>query len=161
MFTDQGTVAESVKAGADGYLSKGASREAVLQAIRDVAQGRAILDPNVTEGLFGRISGKDPRALTDRELEVLNALSEGQSTREIAERLRVSDETVKILIKQIFCKLGVRERSDWNLGFRDRIDWNFGFGDPRDTMMIMILCFALIAGVVLVWTLWRSGVFGS
>lgn len=112
MFTDPGTVAEAVKAGADGYLSKGASREAVTQAIQDVAEGRAVLDPNVTEGIFGRISGKDPHALTDRELSVLQELSHGKSTREVAERIHVSEETVKTYLKQIFRKLGVHDRTE-------------------------------------------------
>jgi DNA-binding NarL/FixJ family response regulator len=112
MFTDPGTVAEAVKAGADGYLSKGASREAVVQAIRDVGQGRAVLDPNVTEGIFGRISGKDPQALSDRELAVLQELSHGKSTREVAERIHVSEETVKTYLKQIFRKLGVHDRTE-------------------------------------------------
>jgi DNA-binding NarL/FixJ family response regulator len=112
MFTDPGTVAEAVKAGADGYLSKGASRETVVQAIRDVAEGRAVLDPNVTEGIFGRISGKDPRALTDRELIVLQELSHGKSTREVAEHIHVSEETVKTYLKQIFRKLGVHDRTE-------------------------------------------------
>jgi DNA-binding NarL/FixJ family response regulator len=112
MFTDPGTVAEAVKAGADGYLSKGASRETVVQAIYDVAEGRAVLDPNVTEGIFGRISGKDPRALSDRELKVLQCLSDGMSTREVAEHIHVSEETVKTYLKQIFRKLGVHDRTE-------------------------------------------------
>jgi DNA-binding NarL/FixJ family response regulator len=112
MFTDPGTVAEAVKAGADGYLSKGASREAVVQAIRDVGEGRAVLDPNVTEGIFGRISGKDPHALSDRELAVLQELSHGKSTREVAEHIHVSEETVKTYLKQIFRKLGVHDRTE-------------------------------------------------
>ena len=112
MFTDPGTVAEAVKAGADGYLSKGASRETVVQAIYDVAAGHAVLDPNVTEGIFGRISGKDPRALTDRELIVLQELSHGKSTREVAEHIHVSEETVKTYLKQIFRKLGVHDRTE-------------------------------------------------
>jgi DNA-binding NarL/FixJ family response regulator len=112
MFTDPGTVAEAVKAGADGYLSKGASRETVVQAIYDVAEGRAVLDPNVTEGIFGRISGKDPRALSDRELTVLQELSHGKSTREVAEHIHVSEETVKTYLKQIFRKLGVHDRTE-------------------------------------------------
>ncbi len=112
MFTDPGTVAEAVKAGADGYLSKGATKESVVQAIKDVSQGRAVLDPNVTEGIFGRISGKDAQALSDRELSVLQELSNGRSTREVAQHIHVSEETVKTYLKQIFRKLGVHDRTE-------------------------------------------------
>lgn len=111
MFTDPGTIAEAIKAGADGYLSKSASHEKVVGAIRDVAAGRAFLDPNVTEGIFGRIGSKDPNALRDRELEVLQKLSDGRSTKEIAEDLYVSKETVKTHLKHIYTKLGVRDRA--------------------------------------------------
>lgn len=112
MFTDPATVAEAVKAGADGYLSKGASKESVIQAIQDVSEGRAVLDPNVTEGIFGRISGKDVQALSDRELTVLQELSHGKSTREVAGHIHVSEETVKTYLKQIFRKLGVHDRTE-------------------------------------------------
>lgn len=112
MFTDPGTVAEAVKAGADGYLSKGASKEVVVQAIKDVADGKSVLDPNVTEGIFGRIGGRDPQALTDRELTVLQELTHGKSTREVAEHIHVSEETVKTYLKQIFRKLEVHDRTE-------------------------------------------------
>jgi DNA-binding NarL/FixJ family response regulator len=112
MFTDPGTVAEAVKAGADGYMSKGASSDGLVKAIRDVAEGRSVLDPNVTEGIFGRIGGKDIRALSDRELTVLQELTHGKSTREVAEHIHVSEETVKTYLKQIFKKLGVRDRTE-------------------------------------------------
>jgi DNA-binding NarL/FixJ family response regulator len=112
MFTDPSTVAEAVKAGADGYLSKGASRDTVVQAIHDLMEGRSVLDPNVTEGIFGRISGKTPQALSDRELTVLQELSHGRSTREVAEHIHVSEETVKTYLKQIFRKLGVHDRTE-------------------------------------------------
>ncbi len=112
MFTDPGTVAEAVKAGADGYLSKGSSREAVVGAIDDVVHGRSVLDPKVTSGIFGRIGGKDTQALSDREMTVLQELSHGKSTREIAEAIFVSEETVKTYLKQIFRKLGVRDRTE-------------------------------------------------
>ena len=112
MFTDPGTVAEAVKAGADGYMSKGASGDALVKGIRDVAEGRSVLDPNVTEGIFGRIGGKDIRALSDRELTVLQELTHGKSTREVAEHIHVSEETVKTYLKQIFKKLGVRDRTE-------------------------------------------------
>ncbi len=78
MFTDPGTVSEGIKAGADGYLSKSASREAVIQAIHDVAEGRSVLDPSVTEGIFGRIGGKDPDA-TDRSRIAVSPAPRGRS----------------------------------------------------------------------------------
>ena len=106
MFTDPGTVAEAVKAGADGYVSKAATREFMLQAIQDVAEGRSVLDPNVTEGVFGRLGGRDSDALSDREL------TYGKSTREVAEHIHVSEETVKTYLKQIYRKLSVRDRTE-------------------------------------------------
>lgn len=112
MFTDPATVTDAIKAGADGYLSKGASREVVVQALRDVAEGRSVLDPNVTEGIFGRIGGKDSMSLTERELAVLQQLTHGRSTREIGHEIHVSEETVKTHLKQIYKKLGVRDRAE-------------------------------------------------
>jgi len=112
MYTDPGTVAEAIKAGADGYVSKGASGEVLTQAIRDVAEGRSVLDPNVTEGIFDRIGGKETRVLSDRELRVLQELTNGSSTKEIAEALFVSEETVKSHLKHIFRKLKVRDRTE-------------------------------------------------
>lgn len=112
MFTDPATVTEAVRAGADGYLSKGASSDAVVQAIKDVAEGRSVLDPNVTEGIFGRLGGKDPRALSEREMAVLQELAHGRTTREVAGVLHVSEETVKTYLKQIFRKLDVRDRTE-------------------------------------------------
>jgi DNA-binding NarL/FixJ family response regulator len=112
MFTDPATVAEAVKAGADGYLSKEASRESVERAIREVHEGKQVLDSNVTEGIFGRIGGRDPHALTDRELTVLQQLTHGKSTRAVAGHIHVSEETVKTYLKQIFRKLEVRDRTE-------------------------------------------------
>ena len=112
MFTDPGTVAEAVKAGADAYISKSSTREFVLQAIYEVANGRSVLDPNVTDGIFGRISNRDPNVLSDRELEVLQELTHGHSTKGVAERIHVSEETVKSYLKQVFRKLGVKDRTE-------------------------------------------------
>lgn len=112
MFTDPGTVTEAVKAGADGYLSKSASRDAVLQAIHDVAAGQSVLDPIVTQGVFGTLSGRDRRLLSERELSVLQELTQGKSTREVADVLHLSEETVRTHLKRIFKKLGVRDRAE-------------------------------------------------
>ena len=112
MFTDPATVTEAVKAGADGYISKGAERETVERAIRDIMIGNSVLDPSVTRGVFGRLGEKDPSALSERELEILQVLAEGSSTKEVAERVFLSEETVKTYLKQIFRKLEVRDRTE-------------------------------------------------
>ncbi len=111
MFTDPATVTEAVKAGADGYLSKGTSSREVISAINNVAAGRSVLDPSVTEGVLGRITRDVPAGLTDRELDVLQQLAHGQSTHEVGRAIGISDETVKTHLRQIFRKLGVRDRT--------------------------------------------------
>lgn len=112
MFTDPATVTQAVKAGANGYLSKAAGRDEVERAIRSVIEGRSVLDPNVTEGVFGRLGDKDPSALSDRELDMLQGLGERLSTRELAERFHLSEETIKTYLKAVFRKLGVRDRTE-------------------------------------------------
>lgn len=112
MYTDPTTVTQAVKAGANGYLSKGASRDAVERAIKDVLAGRSVLDPNVTKGVFGRLGDRDPSALNERELEILQSLSHGRSTKEVAEEAFLAEETVKTYLKQIYRKLGVRDRTE-------------------------------------------------
>jgi len=105
MFTDPGTVSESIKAGADGYLSKSATRESVIQAIHDVAEGRSVLDPSVTDGIFGRIGGNDPDQLTDRELQCLQHLADGLSIKEIAAEMHLPEETAKATLRSAHRKL--------------------------------------------------------
>jgi DNA-binding NarL/FixJ family response regulator len=154
MFTDPGTVAEAVKAGADGYLSKGASREAVVRAIYDIAEGRAVLDPNVTEGIFGRRRGKDPPALTDRELLVLQEWSDGRSTTEIAEHIHVSEETVKRILEGIFEKLDRQRGRPLDPLFQ--APWDPIFQGARRQLIQMFACVALVIVTFFVWALSQS-----
>lgn len=112
MYTDPATVAQAVEAGADGYLSKGASPESLAQAIEDIAAGRSVLDPTVTEGVFGLIGGRQKDSLSDREVYVLQALSNGLATKEVAQEMHLSEDTIKTYLRQIFRKLGVRDRTE-------------------------------------------------
>lgn len=112
MYTDPATVAQAVQAGADGYMSKGASREALIGAIEDIAAGKSVLDPAVTEGVFGRMGGRDGKVLSDREVFVLQSLSNGLATREVAQEMHLSEDTIKTYLRQIFRKLDVRDRTE-------------------------------------------------
>lgn len=112
MYTDPATVAQAVQAGADGYMSKGASREALVNAIEDITAGKSVLDPTVTEGVFGRMGGRDKTALSDREIFVLQSLSNGLATKEVAQEMHLSEDTIKTYLRQIFRKLDVRDRTE-------------------------------------------------
>lgn len=100
--------------GADGYLLKDVPSSELLNAIRLVHKGESILQPSMTKQLFQyhqeRSRGKD-MGLTKREKDVLNCLVKGMSNMEIAERLFISDKTVKIHVGKIFKKLNAKSRS--------------------------------------------------
>ncbi|PFG38804.1 LuxR family two component transcriptional regulator [Georgenia soli] len=113
-----------LRAGASGFLLKDTRPADLVQAIRTVAAGDAVVSPRVTRRmleLFGRHlpagrpggpDGRDPRLgrLTARELEVLTLLAEGLSNGEIAERLSVSETTVKTHVGNVLSKLELRDR---------------------------------------------------
>lgn len=112
-------VFESLCAGASGFLLKNSSPEQLVQAVRLVAQGEALLDPGVTRRIIERFSEwgsrqADPPAalaeLTPREREVLELMAQGLSNGEIAERLVVAPGTVKTHVARVLSKLGLRDR---------------------------------------------------
>ncbi|WP_405781393.1 response regulator [Streptomyces sp. NBC_00859] len=118
-------VIQSLRAGASGFLGKGAEPEELLSAIRIAAAGEALLSPVATKGLIARFlaqggssDGSDPEAyagrlaaLTVREREVLVQVGGGHSNDEIAERLAVSPLTVKTHVNRAMAKLGARDRA--------------------------------------------------
>jgi DNA-binding NarL/FixJ family response regulator len=115
--TDDAVVA-AVRAGARGYLVKSASPEEVERAVLAVAGGAMILSPTVAERAMayvvgGRASARVPlQQLTDREREVLDLVAAGLSNAQIADRLCVTEHTVKSHLGSLFTKLGVHSRSE-------------------------------------------------
>ncbi|MET7751596.1 response regulator transcription factor [Micromonospora sp. NPDC005367] len=111
-------VYEALRAGASGFLLKDAPTAQLLNGIRTVATGSALLAPEVTRQLVGRYAARirppesaDPEsALTPRELEVLRLIANGLSNGEIAATLVISQETVKTYVSRILAKLGLRDR---------------------------------------------------
>ncbi|MFC1935571.1 response regulator [Chloroflexota bacterium] len=101
-------------AGADGYLLKDLRREELVRAIRDVREGRSPLHLSVEQGqLEGLVAGVySPQRYSERELAVLRLVANGVSGREIAQQLAMSEATVKRTLRQIFDKLGTRNRSE-------------------------------------------------
>jgi DNA-binding NarL/FixJ family response regulator len=117
-FDDDDSLFRALDAGASGFLLKTARPEQLVEAIRVLADGDALLAPEVTRRVIGRFGAEprtapDPHALsglTDREAEVLRLVAEGLSNAEIAERIFVGEATVKTHVSNVLLKLGVRDR---------------------------------------------------
>ena len=119
MDDDDDTVFAAVRAGARGYLLKGAGRAELLRAIRAVASGEAIFGPPVARRLvafFDRPAPlPDPLAfpeLTEREREILDLVARGRSNAEITAELVLSPKTVRNHVSNVFSKLQVRDRAE-------------------------------------------------
>ena len=113
-------VYEALQAGASGFLLKRTPPDDLVRGIRVVAEGEALLAPSVTRRLIEEFAHRPQRApatpaelaeLTEREREVLLLMAEGLANREIADRLVVSEGTVKTHVKRVLEKLDVRDRT--------------------------------------------------
>ena len=113
-------ILDALRAGASGFLLKDAPTEEVVQAVRAVAAGDAVLGPAVTRQLLDQVGRRLPgpvtrrpgdlAGLTDREQEVLQMLAAGLTNAEISEALVVSETTVKTHVSKVLGKLGLRDR---------------------------------------------------
>ena len=104
-------VLPAIEAGATGYLLKDAPRAELLRAVREAAQGKAVLSPAVATRLMTRVRTPAAGPLSQRELEVLELVAAGTTNREAAARLFISEATVKSHLLNIYAKLGVGDRA--------------------------------------------------
>ncbi|MER7735466.1 response regulator transcription factor [Streptomyces erythrochromogenes] len=118
-FADDDSILGALGAGARGYLTKNAGRQDITRAIRAAAAGQSVLDREVQDRLLATLRTNAPPPdrplpddLTPREREVLALIGQGLSNRGIAERLFISEATVKTHINNLFAKAGIRDRAD-------------------------------------------------
>lgn len=100
-----------IDAGADGYLLKDTEPDVLLAQLKRIAGGEVVLSDSIKDLLLERHSSKDPiYSLTDREMDVLQQIATGLSNKQIAGRLFISEETVKVHIRNLLRKLNVHSR---------------------------------------------------
>jgi DNA-binding NarL/FixJ family response regulator len=118
MFEEDDSVFSAMRAGARGYVLKGADASEVLKVVRAVAEGEAHFGPDIARRLTGFFSDPKPAApseafpeLTAREAEVLDLIAQGRSNKDIARLLYLSQKTVRNHVSNIFLKIQVADRA--------------------------------------------------
>jgi two-component system, NarL family, response regulator DevR len=114
-FDDEQALMEAILAGASGYLLKQVRGQDLVDAVREVAAGRSLLDPVTTARVLERVrrdaAADELSALTERERSVLELVGEGLTNRQIAERLFLAEKTVKNHVTSVLAKLGMERRT--------------------------------------------------
>jgi len=116
-FADDEALFDSIMAGAAGYLLKQIKGTDLVDAIRRVAAGQSLLDPNVTARVLERLRNgpaQDERLarLTDQERKILDLIAEGLTNRQIGERMFLAEKTVKNYVSNLLGKLGMERRTE-------------------------------------------------
>jgi DNA-binding NarL/FixJ family response regulator len=119
-YADDRSVVTALRAGARGFLTKDAGADQIAQALRAVMRGEAAIDPAVQHHLVAAVAATGPEeaaaeplpdGLTPREAEVVSLIAAGLSNAEIADRLVITEATVKSHVNHLFGKTGVRDRA--------------------------------------------------
>ncbi|MCZ4511522.1 response regulator transcription factor [Streptomyces sp. ActVer] len=117
-YADDEALFDAIMAGASGYVLKAIRGEELLSAVRDVAAGKSLLDPEATARVLERLrdggSAKgDTRlaSLTDQERRILDLIGEGLTNRAIGERLHLAEKTIKNYVSSLLSKLGMERRA--------------------------------------------------
>ena len=112
-YDSDSDVVPALEAGATGYLLKDAPRDQLVRAIRAATRDEAVLAPSVATRLVSQLRSPGPAqdALSERELEVLTLIAQGETNRGAAARLFISEATVKTHLLHIYEKLGVNDRA--------------------------------------------------
>ena len=115
-YNDDPYVMAVLQAGANGYVLKTANSEDLIQAVRDVNEGKSALDPSITKklmsNLFRQAVQKPIEPLTDRELDVLRMAAKGYTNKAIGIQLNISDRTVQGHLAHIFDKMQATSRTE-------------------------------------------------
>jgi two-component system, NarL family, response regulator DegU len=117
MHADQEVLASAIRAGASGYLVKDCSTDEIASAVRMAASGETALSPQLAASMLDEVRRMDQpateeeRVITRREEEVLQLIADGCSTPEVAEKLYISQKTVKNHLASIYQKLDARDRT--------------------------------------------------
>ncbi|MEZ5232077.1 MAG: response regulator transcription factor [Acidimicrobiales bacterium] len=116
-FSDDEALFDSIMAGASGYLLKQVRGIDLVDAVRKVAAGQSLIDPQVTAKVLDRIRHQDSaddttQRLTDQERRILELIGEGMTNRQIAERLYLAEKTVKNYVSNLLAKLGMSRRTE-------------------------------------------------
>jgi DNA-binding NarL/FixJ family response regulator len=117
MYDDDESVFAAMRAGAKGYLLKGALKDEIVRAIRGVAAGEAIFGPLIAQRMVTYFSQLRPAAaafpeLTEREQQILTLIAQRRKNQEIAQQLQINLKTVQNHISNIFAKLQVSDRAE-------------------------------------------------
>jgi DNA-binding NarL/FixJ family response regulator len=110
-YDSDADIVPAMEAGATGYLLKDAPPESLFRAVRSAAQGEVVLAPRVAERITRRLARTTMDSLSGREIEVLELAARGNSNKEIADKLHITEATIKSHFVHIFTKLGVADRT--------------------------------------------------